>query len=64
MALWAILAAPLLMSTDLATVQAHQREILQNKRIIKINQDPLGIQGRRVYDVSVTLTFMKISLII
>uniref|UniRef100_A0A146L3L6 Alpha-galactosidase n=2 Tax=Lygus hesperus TaxID=30085 RepID=A0A146L3L6_LYGHE len=49
MALWAILAAPLLMSTDLATIKPEFRDILLNKRIIQVNQDPLGIQGLRVY---------------
>uniref|UniRef100_A0A0K8TAY4 Alpha-galactosidase n=4 Tax=Lygus hesperus TaxID=30085 RepID=A0A0K8TAY4_LYGHE len=49
MALWAVLAAPLLMSTDLATIKPEFRDILLNKRIIEVNQDPLGIQGLRVY---------------
>ncbi|XP_069510492.1 alpha-N-acetylgalactosaminidase isoform X2 [Ambystoma mexicanum] len=48
MALWAILAAPLLMSNDLRTISMEEREILQNRLIIQINQDRLGIQGRRV----------------
>ncbi|XP_059479744.1 alpha-N-acetylgalactosaminidase-like [Neocloeon triangulifer] len=52
MALWAILAAPLFMSTDLRTIRPEHKEILQNTRIIAIDQDPLGIQGRIVYNVS------------
>ncbi|XP_068938077.1 alpha-N-acetylgalactosaminidase [Petaurus breviceps papuanus] len=48
MALWTIFAAPLFMSTDLRTISAQNVDILQNKLMIKINQDPLGIQGRRV----------------
>ncbi|CAM5081093.1 unnamed protein product [Natator depressus] len=48
MALWTVLAAPLFMSTDLRTLSRSSREILQNRLMIKINQDPLGIQGRRV----------------
>ncbi|KAM4652026.1 alpha-N-acetylgalactosaminidase [Discoglossus pictus] len=48
MAIWAILAAPLLMSNDLRALSMNHRMILQNKLLIKINQDPLGIQGRRV----------------
>ncbi|XP_043823120.1 alpha-N-acetylgalactosaminidase [Dromiciops gliroides] len=48
MALWTILAAPLFMSTDLRTISPQNVDILQNKLMIKINQDPLGIQGRRV----------------
>lgn len=48
MALWAILAAPLLMSTDLKNIRPEFAEILLNKPIIAVNQDPLGIQGLRV----------------
>ncbi|XP_077025145.1 alpha-N-acetylgalactosaminidase [Tamandua tetradactyla] len=48
MALWTVLAAPLFMSTDLRTISAQAIDILQNPLMIKINQDPLGIQGRRI----------------
>ncbi|KAL5280877.1 hypothetical protein ACFFRR_004718 [Megaselia abdita] len=48
MAVWAILAAPLLMSTDLRSVTPEIKAILQNKEIIAVNQDALGIQGKRV----------------
>ncbi|KAF5274042.1 hypothetical protein FQR65_LT04440 [Abscondita terminalis] len=45
MALWAILTAPLLMSLDFRTIGHQEKQILLNKEIIAINQDPLGIQG-------------------
>ncbi|XP_010015569.1 PREDICTED: alpha-N-acetylgalactosaminidase, partial [Nestor notabilis] len=48
MALWTVMAAPLLMSTDLRTISPSAKEILQNQLMIQINQDPLGIQGRRI----------------
>ncbi|TMS12703.1 Alpha-N-acetylgalactosaminidase [Larimichthys crocea] len=48
MAIWAIMAAPLFMSNDLRTISSGARSILQNKMAISINQDPLGIQGRRI----------------
>ncbi|XP_037871308.1 alpha-N-acetylgalactosaminidase isoform X1 [Bombyx mori] len=48
-ALWAILAAPLLMSVDLRTIRPEYKAILQNRKIIEVDQDPLGIQGRRIY---------------
>lgn len=51
MAIWAILAAPLLMSVDLRTIRPEYKAILQNKKIISVDQDPLGIQGRRIYKV-------------
>lgn len=48
MALWAIMAAPLFMSNDLRTIDSRSRAVLQNKAVIAINQDPLGIQGRQL----------------
>ncbi|XP_060833878.1 alpha-N-acetylgalactosaminidase-like [Rhopalosiphum padi] len=49
MAIWAILAAPLLMSNKLTEVHPQFKEILQNKEVIEVNQDKLGIQGTRVF---------------
>ncbi|XP_030640789.1 alpha-N-acetylgalactosaminidase-like [Chanos chanos] len=48
MALWAIMAAPLIMSNDLRTLSSQARNILQNKVLISINQDPMGVQGKRL----------------
>ncbi|XP_034143784.1 alpha-N-acetylgalactosaminidase [Esox lucius] len=48
MALWAIMAAPLFMSNDLRTISSGARTILQNRVAIGINQDPMGVQGRRL----------------
>ena len=49
MAMWAVLAAPLIMSNDLRKIRPEFVEILQNRNVIQIDQDPLGHQGRRVY---------------
>ena len=51
MAMWAILASPLFMSVDLRTIRPEMKAILLNKNVIAINQDPLGVQGRRIYKV-------------
>ncbi|XP_030383247.1 alpha-N-acetylgalactosaminidase [Scaptodrosophila lebanonensis] len=48
-AIWAILAAPLLMSVDLRTIRPEFKAILQNRKVISVDQDPLGVQGRRIY---------------
>ncbi|CAJ1061512.1 alpha-N-acetylgalactosaminidase-like [Xyrichtys novacula] len=48
MALWAIMASPLIMSNDLRDLDPAMRAILQNKLVIAINQDPAGFQGRRL----------------
>lgn len=47
MALWAIMAAPLIMSNDLRDICPRSKELLQNRHVIAINQDPLGRQGYR-----------------
>ena len=46
--LWAIMAAPLIAGNDLSSMDEATRRILLNREVIAINQDPLGVQGRRV----------------
>ena len=46
--LWAIFSAPLLAGNDLEHMTPEVREILLNKDVIAIDQDPMGIQGHRV----------------
>ncbi len=48
MALWSLLAAPLLAGNDLRTMSKETLELLANPEVIAINQDPLGRQGHRV----------------
>ena len=50
MAIWSILAAPLIMGNDLRKVSLASKQILQNKVAISINQDPLGQMGIRLND--------------
>ena len=58
MALWAILAAPLLLSADLRNVKPQYKSILLNNAIIAVNQDKLGIQGRMVMQVRTKKMFL------
>lgn len=46
--LWAILAAPLIAGNDVRAMDAATHDILTNKEVIAIDQDALGVQGRRV----------------
>ena len=46
--LWAMLAAPLMAGNDLSQMTPEIKEILTNKEVIAVDQDPLGIEGRRV----------------
>ena len=52
MAMWAMFAAPLIMSVDLRNIRQSSKDILLNPRVIAINQDKLGIAGRRIMKVS------------
>jgi alpha-galactosidase len=48
--LWCILAAPLMLGNDLRQMTPETLAILTNKKVIAVNQDPLGRQGRKVRD--------------
>ena len=48
MSLWSMLAAPLLAGNDLSHMDEGTREILTNREVIAVDQDRLGVQGRRV----------------
>ena len=49
MSQWAMLAAPLLAGNDLANTKPEILSILTNREVIAIDQDPLGVQGHRVW---------------
>ena len=49
MAIWSIIAAPLFMSNDLRSIADEFKDILLNKEVVAINQDPLAIPGERVF---------------
>jgi alpha-galactosidase len=46
--LWCILAAPLIAGNDIRSMSPEIAEILTNKELIAVDQDQLGMQGRRV----------------
>jgi len=47
--LWAILAAPLIAGNDLREMRPEIHDILTNKEVVAIDQDPLGREGERVW---------------
>ncbi|MGA6980040.1 MAG: glycoside hydrolase family 27 protein [Candidatus Sulfotelmatobacter sp.] len=47
--LWAMLAAPLIAGNDLRDMRPEIHDILTNKEVIAVDQDPAGIQGKRVW---------------
>ena len=47
--MWALFAAPLIAGNDMAHMTPEIGEILLNKDVIAVDQDPMGIQGRLVH---------------
>ncbi|PWZ29988.1 Phytoene dehydrogenase, chloroplastic/chromoplastic [Zea mays] len=46
--IWALMKAPLLIGCDVRNMTSETMEILSNKEVIQVNQDPLGVQGRKI----------------
>lgn len=46
--IWALAKAPLLVGCDVRAMNNATREILSNKEVIAVNQDKLGVQGKKV----------------
>lgn len=49
MSLWAAMKSPLLIGCDVRKVSDDIVELLTNPGVLAINQDPLGVQARRVW---------------
>ncbi|XP_047957090.1 alpha-galactosidase 3-like [Salvia hispanica] len=47
--IWALMKAPLLIGCDVRNITSETLEILSNEEVIAVNQDSLGVQGRKVY---------------
>ena len=59
MGMWAMLAAPLFMSVDLRNIRTESKALLLNKQLLAIDQDPMGIQGRRIQKVIIIIIMQK-----
>ncbi|HEY2585667.1 MAG TPA: alpha-galactosidase [Tepidisphaeraceae bacterium] len=57
--LWAIMNAPLFISTDLRHLSDESKSILINREVIAINQDPLGVAGQRIRNEGDVQVFAK-----
>jgi alpha-galactosidase len=57
--LWAILAAPLIAGNDVTRMTPYTVEILTNREVIAVDQDPLGKQGYRVVQEGPFEVWMK-----
>ena len=47
-ALWCMMASPLLLGNDVVNMKKEHLEILENKRLIAVDQDALGKQAKRI----------------
>ena len=50
MTMWSIMAAPIMISSDVRNMSDETKELYLNKDMIAINQDSLGVQGHRISD--------------
>lgn len=57
--MWSIMAAPLLIGTDLRTATPETFSILSNRDVIAIDQDPLGKQGAEIVNSGGRHVFAK-----
>ena len=48
MSMWCMMASPLIAGNDIRTMNQTTKDILLNKEVIAVNQDPAGVQGSRV----------------
>ncbi|MBQ7213491.1 MAG: glycoside hydrolase family 27 protein [Bacteroidales bacterium] len=46
--LWCMMASPLILGNDICNMTQETRDIILNKDVIAIDQDPLGVQGLRL----------------
>ncbi|MBA4312860.1 MAG: alpha-galactosidase [Chlorobiaceae bacterium] len=57
--LWSLLCSPLLIGADMSRLDDFTLNLLTNDEVIEINQDPLGVQARRIYDEDGKQIWMK-----
>lgn len=57
--LWSILASPMLIGCDMADMDEFTISLLCNSEVLDVHQDPLGIQGARVYGGPDYATYVK-----
>lgn len=59
MSLWCLMASPLIMCHDVRAMDADVKRILLNKELIAVNQDPMGVQGERIWKDGVEEVWAK-----
>jgi Alpha galactosidase A/Alpha galactosidase C-terminal beta sandwich domain len=59
LSMWAMLAAPLMFSADLARISGASLQALANSEVIAVDQDPAGIQGTLLSSVGAGQVWVK-----
>jgi alpha-galactosidase len=57
--MWALMAAPLIAGNDVRQITPPISRILTNRGVIAVDQDPLGVQGRKMRDDGSTEVWAK-----
>jgi alpha-galactosidase len=57
--MWAMLAAPLLIGSDLRGTTADTMSILLNREVVAIDQDPLGVQAKPIRNDDGRMVFVR-----
>jgi alpha-galactosidase len=57
--MWAMLAAPMIAGNDLRNMSKETRDVLANKDVIAVDQDPLGVEGFRAVEENGLETWAK-----
>ncbi len=48
--LWCLLSAPLMLGCDLTKLDAFTKNLITNREVLAVDQDPLGNEAERIYD--------------
>ncbi|MES3154305.1 glycoside hydrolase family 27 protein [Sphingomonas faeni] len=57
--LWTMAASPIILGNDLRTMTPAIKALVANREVIAVDQDPLGVQGRRVSQTGKTEIWTK-----
>jgi len=60
--LWVLMKAPLLIGCDIRNLSSEYYNILANQEVIAVSQDPIGVQGQRIWSWNSTTNDINKSL--
>lgn len=57
--LWTMAASPIILGNDLRVMTPDVKAIIANREVIAVNQDPLGVQGKKISQIGKTEVWSK-----